>query len=81
MRYGKQSFDGDAGVVGRTVNLDGDYIVIGVMPAGLSFPGDKAEPSLYSDARQVIIRWTMAHALAHDHWPAQAGCFSSTRSS
>lgn len=38
----KQSFDGDAGVVGRTVNLDGDsYIVIGVMPAGYRFPVTK----------------------------------------
>ena len=38
----RQSFNGDSGVIGRTVNLDGDpYVVIGVMPAGFRFPVTK----------------------------------------
>jgi putative ABC transport system permease protein len=40
----RQSFNGDAGVVGRTINLDGDpYVVIGVMPAGFRFPLTKPD--------------------------------------
>ena len=38
----KQSFDADRGVIGQTINLDGDpYMVIGVMPAGFRFPVTK----------------------------------------
>lgn len=38
----KQSFNGNSGVIGHTVNLDGDpYVVIGVMPAGFRFPVTK----------------------------------------
>ena len=36
----QRSFGGDAGVVGRTVEMDGvQRVVVGVMPKGFSFPG------------------------------------------
>src|SRR6185437_3577356 len=38
----KQFFNGNSGVIGQTVSLDGDpYVVIGVMPAGFRFPVTK----------------------------------------
>jgi predicted permease len=40
----RQSFNGNPGVIGQTINLDGDpYVVIGVMPAGFRFPVTKPD--------------------------------------
>ncbi len=37
----QNAFAGDAGIVGRTISLDGDsYAVVGVMPPGFDFPYD-----------------------------------------
>ena len=75
----KQSFNGDSGVIGQTVNLDGDpYVVIGVMPAGFRFPVTK--PNLLYIPVHVGSRFYrfVGHSLAHERGQTQARCFYST---
>ncbi len=44
----QESFHGDRGIVGHVVTIDGDpYTVIGVMPAGVDFPGN-TDHAIYS---------------------------------
>jgi putative ABC transport system permease protein len=43
--FWRQQFGGDPGVVGQTMTLDnGTYDILGVMPAGFSYPTGLAEP-------------------------------------
>lgn len=51
LSYGawKDQFHGDAGVIGRSVKINGDpYYVIGVLPQGMGFPGDNPDGLMYA---------------------------------
>ena len=44
----QSAFHGDSGIIGRTITLDKEnYSVVGVMPAGFSFPLNAAPPKLW----------------------------------
>ena len=62
----RRRFGGDAGVVGRTILLDGTgYVVTGVLPAGFTLPGSAIDvyiPFALAEARQE--RSPSAHAVA-----------------
>jgi len=60
----QKRFNGDAGVLGKTVTLNGEpYTIIGVLPRSFHFaPTGAAE------------FWTTLHLYAHDSCEAQRGC-------
>jgi putative ABC transport system permease protein len=47
--FWKQQFDGDPGIIGRTITLNNrGYTVVGVMPAGFAFPLQRKPSSLWT---------------------------------
>jgi len=64
-------FGSDAGVVGRTIRLDGeDYRVLGVMPAGFRFPTDGADIWTPLAFRPDVGTQRGAHYLDVGQWGA-----------
>jgi predicted permease len=60
----RQSFNGDRGVLGQVVHLDGtQYVVIGVMPAGFRFPYGK--PNMVYIPMHVRPSWLGDY---RSHW-------------
>jgi len=48
----RESFGGDASIVGKTVKISGEpYTVVGVMPRGFSFPFDSRTPQVWALAQ------------------------------
>jgi predicted permease len=65
----RQTFNGDRGIVGQTVHLDGaPYVVIGVMPAGFRFPFGK--PNLVYIPMHVRPSWVGDY---RTHWMQTVG--------
>ena len=55
-RLWKSSFGGDAQIVGKLVELDGDpYTVIGVMPAGFAFPNEEGMPPIVEMPKEPLF--------------------------
>jgi predicted permease len=56
----RERFQADPGIVGRTIDLDGTpYAVVGVMPAGFSFPHANEMPADFSFPREAQV-WVPA---------------------
>jgi predicted permease len=54
-RLWKSSFGGDAHIVGKIVELDGDpYTVIGVMPASFAFPNEEGMPPIVEMPKEPL---------------------------
>jgi predicted permease len=55
-RLWKSSFGGDADIVGKIIELDGDpYTVIGVMPAGFAFPNEEGMPPIVEMPKEPLF--------------------------
>jgi predicted permease len=56
----RERFQADSGIVGRTIDLNGTpYAVVGIMPAGFSFPHANEMPADFSFPREAQI-WVPA---------------------
>src|SRR3984885_12817617 len=54
-RLWKSSFGGDAHIVGKIIELDGDpYTVIGVMPASFAFPNEEGMPPIVEMPKEPL---------------------------
>jgi predicted permease len=55
-RLWKSSFGGDAHIVGKTIELDGDpYTVVGVMPASFTFPNAEGMPPIVEMPKEPLF--------------------------
>jgi predicted permease len=64
-RLWKSSFAGDAHIVGKIVELDGDpYTVIGVMPASFAFPNEEGMPPIVEMPKEPLYWVPLAPSAA-----------------